>query len=545
MYIKKIIIKNFKCFKDFSFEPNKYMNILVGDNNEGKSTILEAIHLCLTGIFRGKYLRNNLTQDIFNNEIVNNYIEEVRINKNITLPEMLIELYFEEADPILNGMENSQNKNEACISLCVKFDARYQEEYQILKEKEEIVTLPIEYYKIDWKNSADKDITARTIPIKSILIDTSDSNNRNGSDNCIARIVKDKLEEKEIIDISQAYRKIRDIFIKDKTIESINARLSEESHFMNNTIEIDVEMLNRNDWEKAIITKINEIPFDYIGKGEQSSLKIELSLTNKRTENSGILLIEEPENHLTHAKLNKLINDISNLGKEKQIFITTHSSFVANKLGIENLELLNNKLLTKFEKLTEDTRKFFIKKPGYDTLRFLLCKKAILVEGDADELILQKAYLTKNKKLPIEDEIDVISVGTTFLRFLELADLLKKETVVVTDNDGDIEVLEKKYKNYIKLNQKEYVKICYDKETHINQGTLKKDNGNFNYDTLEPCMVRVNNLNTLNKILKQGFLTEDELIKYMVNNKTECALEIFESNENINYPRYIEEAIKQ
>lgn len=544
MYIKKIIIKNFKCFKDFSFELNKHMNILVGDNNEGKSTILEAIHLCLTGIFRGKYLRNNLTQDIFNNEIVNNYIEDVEINKNVTLPEMLIELYFEDADPILNGMENSQNKNEACISLCVKFDTRYQEEYQILKEKEEIVTLPIEYYKIDWKNSADKDITARTIPIKSILIDTSDANIRNGSDNCIARIVKDKLEEKEIIDISQAYRKIRDIFIKDSTIKSINTRLSEESHFLDNTIEIDVEMLNRNDWEKAIITKINEIPFDYIGKGEQSSLKIELSLTNKRAENSGILLIEEPENHLTYAKLNKLINDISKLGKEKQIFITTHSSFVANKLGIENLELLNNKLLTKFENLTEDTRKFFIKKPGYDTLRFLLCKKAILVEGDADELIIQKAYFDKHKKLPIEDEIEVISVGTTFLRFLELADLLKKETVVVTDNDGDIEALEKKYKNYIKLNKKEYVEICYDKETHVNQGMLKKNNGNFNYDTLEPCMVRANNLKTLNKILKQDFQTEDELIKYMVNNKTECALEIFESNENINYPIYIEEAIK-
>lgn len=544
MYIKKIIIKNFKCFKDFSFELNKHMNILVGNNNEGKSTILEAIHLCLTGIFRGKYLRNNLTQDIFNNEIVNNYIEDVKINKNVTLPEMLIELYFEDADPILNGMENSQNKNESCISLCVKFDTRYQEEYQILKEKEEIVTLPIEYYKIDWKNSADKDITARTIPIKSILIDTSDANIRNGSDNCIARIVKDKLEEKEIIDISQAYRKIRDIFIKDSTIKSINTRLSEESHFLDNTIEIDVEMLNRNDWEKAIITKINEVPFDYIGKGEQSSLKIELSLTNKRAENSGILLIEEPENHLTYAKLNKLINDISKLGKEKQIFITTHSSFVANKLGIENLELLNNKLLTKFENLTEDTRKFFIKKPGYDTLRFLLCKKAILVEGDADELIIQKAYFDKHKKLPIEDEIEVISVGTTFLRFLELADLLKKETVVVTDNDGDIEALEKKYKNYIRLNKKEYVEICYDKETHINQGTLKKNNGNFNYDTLEPCMVRANNLKTLNKILKQDFQTEDELIKYMVNNKTECALEIFKSNENINYPIYIEEAIK-
>lgn len=543
MYIKEIIIKNFKCYKNFSFKPNKNINILVGDNNEGKSTILEAIHLCLTGVFRGKYLRNNLTQDIFNNEIVDKYITDVKFNKNISLPEMLIELYFEDADSILKGMENSQNINEACISLCIKFDSKYQDEYKLLQEKEEIVTLPIEYYKIEWKNSADKDITTRAIPIKSILIDTSDSNIRNSLDNCIARIVKDKLEEKEIINISQAYRKVRDVFIKDKTIKSINTRLSEESHFMDNTIEIDVEMLNRNDWEKAIITKVNTIPFDYIGKGEQSSLKIELSLTNKKAENSGVLLLEEPENHLTFAKLNRLISDIYNLGKDKQIFITTHSSFVANKLGVENLELLNNRIPIKFENLTNDTKKFFIKKPGYDTLRFLLCKKAILVEGDSDELILQKAYYKKHNKLPIENEIDVISVGTSFLRFLELADLLKKETVVITDNDGDIESLEKKYENYTGEKKKPYININYDKVVHINQGELKAKNGNFNYDTLEPCIVRANNLQTLNNILEKDFKTQDDLIKYMINNKTDCALKIFESNIDLNYPTYIEEAI--
>lgn len=543
MYIKKVKIKNFKCFKDFSFEPNIFMNILVGDNNEGKSTILEAIHLCLTGIFRGKYLKNNLTQDIFNNEIINQYIEEIKTNNNIALPEMLIELYFDDSEPLIKGMENSESKNEASISFCVKFDNKYQEEYETLKQNEEIVTLPIEYYKIEWRSAADKEITGRTVPIKSVLIDTSDSNTRNSSDNCIARIVKDKLEEKEIIDVSQAYRKVRDTFVKDTTIKAINKRLSEESHFMDNTIEIDVEMLNRNDWEKAIITKINTIPFDSIGKGEQSSLKIELSLTNKKAEKSGILLLEEPENHLTHAKLNKLINDVSNYGKEKQIFITTHSSFVANKLGIEHLELINNKLLTKFEKLTDDTKNFFIKKPGYDTLRFLLCKKAILVEGDADELIVQKAYIQKYNKLPIENEVDVISVGTSFLRFLELAKLLNKKTVVVTDNDGDIEALECKYKEYIGANKKAYIDICYDKETHTNQGDLKLKNGEFNYDTLEPCMVRANNLEILNTILGKSFETEDELIKHMVNNKTDCALKIFESEIKINYPTYIEEAI--
>lgn len=52
---------------------------------------------------------------------------------------------------------------------------------------------------------------------------------------------------------------------------------------------------------------------------------------------------------------------------------------------------------------------FFKKISGYDTLRLILCKKAILVEGDSDELVVQKAYKSKNNnRLPIEDQIDVI-----------------------------------------------------------------------------------------------------------------------------------------
>lgn len=45
MAIQKIKISNFKCFKGlFEIELNKGLNILVGNNETGKSTILEAIH---------------------------------------------------------------------------------------------------------------------------------------------------------------------------------------------------------------------------------------------------------------------------------------------------------------------------------------------------------------------------------------------------------------------------------------------------------------------------------------------------------------------
>ena len=546
MYIKKIKITNFKCYNTFEMEFNEKLNILVGNNDVGKSTLLEAIHLCLTGFFRGKYLKNNLIQDVFNKNSIDEYLKQVNGNNKVAiLPKCLIELYFEDCDPIITGKENSDNSNVGCVSYSIEFDSKYEEEYQLYINSGEIYSLPIEYYMVKWQNSAGIDITGRTSPTKSTLIDTSECNLKNSSDSYVSKIVKDNLVDSETIGISQLYREVRDDFMGNQLIKDINTKLSKTSHILNTKVQIDLESLKTTDWEKDIITKINYIPFDFVGKGIQSAVKIELSLNTKKANSSSVILIEEPENHLSYSKMNKLLNEIVEFNNNKQIFVTTHSSFVANKLNIENLILLNDKNYTKFTLLNPETINFFKKKPGYDTLRFLLCKKAILVEGDADELIVQKAYLNKYRKLPIEDEIDVISVGTTFLRFLEIADLVKKETIVVTDNDGDIDALQKKYKKYLGDNKKEYIKIEYDNETHIEQGKLKSKNGGlFNYDTLEPCMLRANNLTILNDILEISKSNDDEIIKYMVENKTECALKIFDTEKEIKFPEYIEDSIK-
>ena len=79
MKISKVRIVNFKKFKDeFVFELNDGINILVGDNNSGKSTVLEAVHLALTGVYNGRYIKNDITQYIFNNDVVEQYIKKVK-----------------------------------------------------------------------------------------------------------------------------------------------------------------------------------------------------------------------------------------------------------------------------------------------------------------------------------------------------------------------------------------------------------------------------------------------------------------------------------
>lgn len=545
MLIEKVVINNFKCFKDkFVFPLNEGLNIIVGDNEAGKSTIIEAIHLVLTGWFKGRYLHNELTQYLFNYEVVKEYLVSLQSGTALPPPSIFIEIYLlSDALPLFRGNCNSDSVDEVGLTLKIEFDQKYNEEYQLLLDSGNIKSLPIEYYHFYWESFArDEKITPRIIPIKSALIDSSSGRLQNGSDIYISRIVKDYLSPNEIVDVSQAHRKMKDVFMQENAIQAINTKIQTDSKISSKKIELSVELSSKSAWENSLVTYLDDIPFHHIGKGEQCIIKTKLALSHKKTLEANLLLIEEPENHLSHTKLNTLIKDIKEGSTDKQIIVSTHSSFVANKLGLESLILLNDLKTLKLSELSDDTYEFFEKLAGYDTLRLILCKKAILVEGDSDELIVQKAYMLNNdNKLPIEDGIDVISVGTSFLRFLEIAEKINKPTVVITDTDWSLEAIEKKYENYIGDNEKPDIVISYDE--NMDEGDLTIYGKPFNYNTLEPKIFQINTLETLNEVFETTFESDDEMHKYMKLNKTKCAIQLFETDIEINYPNFITDVI--
>lgn len=545
MAISKVKIENFKCFKGtFEITLNKGINILVGNNATGKSTILEAIHIALTGLYGGRNIRNELSQYLFNKEVVNEYIESVNKGVALPLPSVSIEIFFDGSiEPEYEGNYNSERISCEGLKFEITFNDKYSDEYNALIKKREMMSLPIEYFEASWTSFARQAVTIRNIPIKSAMIDSSSYCYQNGSDVYISRIVKDLLSPEEITAVSQAHRKMKDTFIDDDSIKAINDRICKESSIIDGTVSLTVDLGTKNAWENSLVTQLNDVPFGYIGKGAQCVMKTELALTHKSAKHAQIVLLEEPESHLSFSKLNQLIQAIGQKYEEKQIIISTHSSFVANKLGLENLLLLNNQKIARITEL--NSADFFKKISGYDTLRLLLCKKAILVEGDSDELVVQKAYmLQNNNRLPIQDGIDVISVGTSFLRFLELATVLNQKVAVVTDNDGDLYAIEQKYSDYINENKKDCIKICYD--DIVDTGTHTIGNKPYNYNTLEPKLLKANqnNVELFNSIFGTSYTSLEELQTYMRNNKTEAALAIFNSDEDIKFPKYIMEAIK-
>lgn len=547
MYIEKISITNFKSFKDkFTLQLNKNINIIVGDNEAGKSTIIDALHLALSGFHRGRYVRNELTQYLFNDEIVDEYISNLKNGTNAPIPpKITIEVFISEYPEFLGDDNSEKNGAKSGFQFIVEFDEKYSEEYSQIVTRENINTIPIEYYKYYWKSfSRDHNITTRSIPVKSALIDSSKYKNKSGSDIYISHIVKDYLEPSEIIDVSQSYRQMKESFMEEGSIKNINTKIQKATKISDKKVELSVELSAMNAWENSLVTTLDKIPFQHIGQGEQSIVKTNLALNTDKTKMSNIIMIEEPENHLSYSKLNILMSSIYEQCDSKQLLISTHSNFVVNKLGLDNLILLSNKVTSRLNCLTPETQDFFKKLTGYSTLRMILSTKSILVEGDSDELIVKKAYLEKFGKLPIENGIDVISVGVSFLRFLEIADKLTLNVTVITDNDGDIDSLEKKYEDYLGANSKENIKILYDKVIDSGDLVIGKRQKKFNYNTLEPKVLKANSIDILNEIFETDYTDIDDLHKYMKNNKTQCALDIFESESNISFPDYILEAIE-
>ena len=58
--IERIIIESYRRFVRLDFEPNRGMNIIVGDNESGSSMLLEAIALALTGKINGRWASEEL-----------------------------------------------------------------------------------------------------------------------------------------------------------------------------------------------------------------------------------------------------------------------------------------------------------------------------------------------------------------------------------------------------------------------------------------------------------------------------------------------------
>ncbi|WP_250163409.1 TOPRIM nucleotidyl transferase/hydrolase domain-containing protein [Psychrobacter sp. WY6] len=220
--------------------------------------------------------------------------------------------------------------------------------------------------------------------------------------------------------------------------------------------------------------------------------------------------------------MKKLINRIS-ASSVDQIFIATHSSLVSTRLDLRKSILLNSnsRYPVTLKDIPEDTAKFFMKAPNNNILEFILSKKVILVEGDAEFILLEAFYKKCSQSTPDVDDVHILSVGgTSFKRYLDLAEKLGIKTAVIRDNDGDYNKhCLQRYRDYLSSD----IEVFYD-----------SDNKN---ETFEICLYNINK-----KLCDQIFSSPKRtlpILDYMLKNKADSAFKLLDERaDEINIPVY-------
>ncbi len=554
MFVRGLYIDGFKKFGKpvrIGFKPG--MNILVGNNDCGKSTILEALHLALTGTYRGMSLNQALTQDLFNAGSIRDYFDGLGRGDVKEPPSITVEVTFDGDDEHQKArFEGDYNVDKAKVSgvgIRIELD---RDEFG--PEFDEYVrgaggALPIEYYHTVRYTFARGKLVSSTLRFRSCLIDSSGNARGGNQQSYISHLAKDVLAREEQIAVLQAFRNARMSFNGCPAVALANDALSEKVRSLTRKeVSFRSDMGNRRAWESGVIAALDSVAFAHAGAGSQSMVEVELALAKNSDDGSGVILLEEPEAHLSHGALNALLDGIEGKIGPQQAIVSTHSSFVANKLDLGNVSIVGPRGdVSNLEGACgPDTFRFFEKLPGYATLRLLLCRAAFLVEGDCDELVVQRAYMdTHDGRLPIQEGIEVISVGTSAKRFLELARAVSQPVVVLTDNDGDVEARRRQYSEYFVLGDRletSGARLAVSFPTRLlAQGNLE----GYSYNTLEPELFESNGLAKVNSILGKSFADRDEALKHMKanSNKTECAYKFFVTEEKVTWPAYIADAI--
>ncbi|MBE0392185.1 ATP-dependent endonuclease [Flavobacterium sp. PL002] len=514
-HILKIKLYNFKRFDSFEVEFDPKLNIIVGDNESGKSSLLEAIDITLSGS-RSKVETKGL-ENLFNANIISDFLNSDRKYGN--LPKLYVELYLsDQFNPDLNGKNNSDIKT--CDGLkfeCIPNDTLGKEIKEILKDADAI--FPFEFYSINFNTFSGDGYSGYKKYLRHLVIDNSQMSSEYAIKEYVRDIYTNIATPIEKNKHHNDYRKHKDDFRKN-ILQDLNQHLDGYEFLIRNS--------SKSNLETDLALSENKINIENKGKGIQCFIKTKFAL-NRSTKTIEVVLLEEPENHLSHLNMKKMIELIS-AASNKQVFISTHSNSISARLDLRKSILLNSNsnIPIMLKNIDDTTAKFFIKAPDKNLLDFVLSKKVILVEGDAEFILMEALYKNTCSDELHNLDITVLSVdGTSFKRYLEIAKVLKIKTAIIRDNDG------------------KYMENCidnYSSFSSFNNIAVFSDLDNNN-STFEICLYNLNKKNCEELFITPG--RKLSILDYMLKNKAEVAYELLDKKgSEIIVPKYIKDAVE-
>lgn len=528
MYLKELKIRNFRSIKDITLCFSPGINILIGENNAGKTTIIDVLRICL-GYRDQDGLRVNKNDfHISNNDDELKTIEFDLSFKTTEEEEIgyFIELY------------DAESKT---LDLHFRFNLRQYEKYERIHSdvwggKNEGANIPSEVFH-------------SFIQVYLGALRDAERYLRPGRYNQLGDLIIGLDEE----NISKKYD--RDAMVEEF---SDNISGSEFSGFIDEvTKKYIAKHLDKITFEED--TTLNVLPIDQDFEEISRNLKIKIPLTKDKSNDKYLelyqnglghnnliyiaillsrlddlsksddslylsLLIEEPEAHLQpqlqnlfFSYLNKLNKDL-NSDKSFQIFITSHSPTITAKADLDSLIILQkdydneNVVCANFNSLSfdEENKEYLQKFLDVTKSQLLFSKRIIFVEGISEALLIpvfaDKLGYDLDKK-----GVEVVMLnGINFKHFIPLFDednpLIFKGSIVTDKDRKTLDDLESDTFKSLEKRENGNLKVCGAEVT-------------FEYDLL----ISNPGESYIRKVFKK---VHSEIFKDVFNNSDEEILEI-------------------
>lgn len=541
--INKILIKNFRSIKSQEFKNIANTLVFVGENNSGKSTVLNALrtffnvensisendirHGC--GYFEISLFKNITDNFLFdiemnmrtaNSPLFKSFLKEFRkSNPNrILYTKVYYKLFKSFIQSIYFGGANIQ-----IMGLKLKVDkSSLRKDYTIISSSNK----PLTGIKLGMTDPLIKAFlpSVASVDDERKFFEEVGGELKSISSSVFSLFVKGLSQDSNNLSIASILdKKAVDLSITDLN-NLLNIKLNSESNKFLKRVNNTFKKYTKSDLEihwnfndklesridfKSNFTNDSYEPIDFMstGSGTRSIYLISLlqsymEMSKESNDKSVIFLIEEPELYL-YPKLEADMADILvGISKNNQVFISTHSASLAHNfkkdsIYLTEMDLVNNSPVSKYSLLNDVSQLMEIL--GFNSYPFLNKDYVVIVEGPGDI----KKYMHIFSVLGYDiEKIAFIRLGgvanvklSIDLQFIQMSELSNKFFIII-DSDG---------RNY--QNSKKYYTGHFSTNTGLSKRELKDLMNNRFYITEKSTMIETLTFCESNMVLQGNELS--------------------------------------
>lgn len=329
MIIRHLFIQNFRGIKELDWDITQSVVCLIGQGDSTKSTILDAINVCLSH----SWFLNFSDADFFNCDITN----PIKIITTIGgLPDQLIkqEKFGNHIRgwSIENGLvDEPENNTEPVLSIELNIDESLEPKWSVINDRDTdgifisandrrklgVTSLGMYVdHELSWgKQSALSQLTGNDEEISSVLANA----NRSAREAVASASLTELTRSAEI---ASEIAKEFGVKPQNQYLPGLDAKLSVSG-------------------QSTITLHDDKIPVRMTGLGSRRLLV--LAIQQKSVPEGGIMLIDEIESGLEPHRLRHLIRKLRPIdNSSSQVFLTTHSSVAIEELNAEELFIVQN-----------------------------------------------------------------------------------------------------------------------------------------------------------------------------------------------------------